>query len=637
MSGQLALAFTLRYQDSGSSAAQRALDGIKKSLDDVNRSGTGATGTAERVSQALRQVESASIGTGRAAATAAQDIARLGDGRAAQGLEQVTRRATAAAAALRTVQGLAGAGGAALQLWGQGAAAVGAARMVLQQPVRETMAYDRRLANLANTAYAEAGVADRQAGMRSLDAAIMAAVRAGGGTREGALDTLDKLVASGVYQPNQAAAALPTLTRFGTAAAAEPGQLADIAIRAQQTFGVRDIQAVLDQAMRAGQLGGFELKDMARWLPQQMAAARQAGLSGESGLRTLLAANQAAVITAGTKDEAGNNLVNLLAKINSQDTANDAKKLGIDLPGSLAAARGKGVNGLDAFVNLVEQLVAKDVKFQSLRRKAAGATGDEQRATYGAMGDILQGSVVGKLVQDRQALMALLAVMNNRGEVNRIRGELGSAAGTGDKAFALIAQTPSFKAEQLAAEKANAMQTALDQVNPLLGTLAERVTELAREHPKLTAAAVAATTALTALAAAAGGVGLVGLLSRFMGNGAVAGTGAAGAAAGMGTAALGVMAAGAAGYGAGTLINDKLVDGTAVGDKLGEFLAEIAAFFGSQEARDALAINRQAEAAAALQQAATALQQRPPIVVQLDGQVVYQSVADIAADVARRR
>ena len=35
-------------------------------------------------------------------------------------------------------------------------------------------------------------------------------------------------------------------------------------------------------------------------------------------------------VTAGTKDQAGNNLVNLLRKLNSQDTAQDFKKLGID-------------------------------------------------------------------------------------------------------------------------------------------------------------------------------------------------------------------------------------------------------------------------------------------------------------------
>ena len=81
----------------------------------------------------------------------------------------------------------------------------------------------------------------------------------------------------------------------------------------------------MNMAMSAGQAGGFELKDMAKWLPQQMAAASMSGMSGRAGFAKLAALNQAAMITAGNKEEAGNNVVNLLGKINSNDTAADAK------------------------------------------------------------------------------------------------------------------------------------------------------------------------------------------------------------------------------------------------------------------------------------------------------------------------
>ena len=367
------------------------------------------------------------------------------------------------------------------------------------------MGYDRQLANLSNTAYAGESLDTRRSGMRSLDAAVTAAVRAGGGTREGALGALDKLVASGVYtNPAEAARVLPSLVKGGTAAAADPALLANIAIRGKQTFGLNDPGRAIDMAMKAGQLGGFELKDMAKWLPEQMAMARQSGMRGESGFATLLAANQAAAITAGTKDEAGNNLVNLLAKINSQDTAKDAKKLGIDLSGTLAAAAGKGVNGLDAFVNLVEQIVAKDKSFGAMKTKAASAKGDEKQAAFTAQADILQGSAVGKIIQDRQALMALVGIMNNRGYVNDVRSQTMNAGGTADSAFSLISETPSYKAEQLAAEKAIAMQNALDKVNPALGGMADGLAGIMKEWPGFSAAVVGGTTALTALAAAAG-------------------------------------------------------------------------------------------------------------------------------------
>ncbi|MFH4242913.1 hypothetical protein WAI99_22550, partial [Acinetobacter baumannii] len=56
-----------------------------------------------------------------------------------------------------------------------------------------------------------------------------------------------------------------------------------------------------------------------KWLAQQMAAARVVGYSGEKGLVELVAMNQVAMKIAGTADEAGNNVVNLLAKLSSRE------------------------------------------------------------------------------------------------------------------------------------------------------------------------------------------------------------------------------------------------------------------------------------------------------------------------------
>lgn len=56
-----------------------------------------------------------------------------------------------------------------------------------------------------------------------------------------------------------------------------------------------------------------------------------------------------------------------------------------------------------------------------------------------------------------------------------------------------------------------------------------------------------------------------------------------------GMAGLGVTAAGAAGYGIGTLINDQLIEGTELGDMIGEGIARTLAFFGNDEAQQAVA------------------------------------------------
>lgn len=63
---------------------------------------------------------------------------------------------------------------------------------------------------------------------------------------------------------------------------------------------------------------------------------------------------------------------------------------------------------------------------------------------------------------------------------------------------------------------------------------------------------------------------------------------ASGGAAGLAAAGGMVAGAGAAGYGVGTIINKKLIEGTALGDSIGRGIAKTLAVFGHQGARDAL-------------------------------------------------
>lgn len=637
MSGDLAVSFTLKLNDLASGPGARALQIFARSLRDMEgvakSSSSNAISAFQKLASArqilgirpekeiqneIRQTEAAYqrlAASGQASSRElgrAQDAMRQKVSELRKELDGVKSSSGGAQAALSKALAVAG--------------AYQAGKAVLSGPATKTMSYDRQLANLSNTAYAGQSLDARRAGMKTLDTDVVAAVRAGGGTREAALGALDKMVASGAYvdksgqnDMREIGGLMPILTKSGTAANVDPALLADIAIRGKQTFGLVDTGKALDQAIKAGQLGGFELKDMAKWLPQQMAMGRQSGLKGDEGFKTLLAANQAVAITAGSKEEAGNNLVNLLAKINSQDTAKDAHKLGINLSGTLAAAQGKGVNSLDAFVNLVEQIVGKDKNFVALREKAKNAKGDEQRATFESMGDIMQGSSIGKLVQDRQALMALVGIMQNRNYMNSIRDQLGNARGTSDDAFALIAGTAGYKTEQFAQEKAIAQQSAFDSVNPALGGFAEGLTGVMREWPGFSAAIVGSTTALTALAAAAGAASLASVLTGGGGaagaaGGSIAGRlagklsglggrilGAAGSAAGsvagavLTPAGLGVTAAAAGGYGAGTLLSmgiNKADEkfGTSINTDIGRLVAIVMAGLGHQGAKEALQI-----------------------------------------------
>ncbi|GAB7214751.1 hypothetical protein OS42_13620 [Dickeya oryzae] len=241
--------------------------------------------------------------------------------------EQLTRLRTelnGTASAMGKFERLRNAGSNAMAVAG----GVATAAAVVSQPIKKAASYEYTLANMANTAYADRDIAGRKAGMGELDQLIRQSVKTGGGTKEGAAETLDALLASGAVEMDSAKAMLPVLQKYSTATGTDAKDLAQIAIRLKQTFGIsdKDIGKALNMAISAGQGGGFELKDMAKWLPQQLAFSSNVGMKGLDDFAVLLGLNQASAITAGTKDQAGNNAVNLLQKINSQDAANAAKK-----------------------------------------------------------------------------------------------------------------------------------------------------------------------------------------------------------------------------------------------------------------------------------------------------------------------
>jgi hypothetical protein len=109
------------------------------------------------------------------------------------------------------------------------------------------MAYDRRLALMANTAYSERDVAGRIAGKADLDKAIRNATKNGLGTPEQAAETLNTLVGSGAMGNGKAGLEssiklLPVLQKAATGTGANANDLAQIAIAAKQNMGLSDEQ-----------------------------------------------------------------------------------------------------------------------------------------------------------------------------------------------------------------------------------------------------------------------------------------------------------------------------------------------------------------------------------------------------------
>lgn len=145
--------------------------------------------------------------------------------------------------------------------WGSNAMAITggvvAAGAVVAPSIKNQVGYEYRLADMANTAFGDEDTAGRRAGMKSMDQLIRRSVTVGGGNKESAAETLNTLLASGAVDFKSAERLLPTLQKYSTATGADPSDLAQIAIRLKQNFGISDeqIPTALNMSIKAGQLG----------------------------------------------------------------------------------------------------------------------------------------------------------------------------------------------------------------------------------------------------------------------------------------------------------------------------------------------------------------------------------------------
>lgn len=478
------------------------------------------------------------------------------------------------------------------------AAGVGAGAAVLAPVVSRVMSYDERLAHMTNTAFNDRNTAGRIAGMGELDKMIQDAVRYGGGTRDNAATALSELLATGAFKPAEAMTIFREAVLAGTANNTSALDFVNLAAKAGKTMGITPdrMGAIFGMGTYAGQQGAFEIANMAKWLPAQMANSKAVGLYGEKGFAKLAALNQAAVNTAGTKDEAGNNVVNLLGKIGALDTAKDFQKTsGINISKELAQGRVRGLDALDVVGNLLDKQLAKDKNYQQVQKRLATATGGDRQAALEAVSNIAQGTVIGKYFQDRQALMALYAYMQERKRVDEIAAGALTNTDAAQRNMDVLRARPTASVEAAKNEGEIALQNAFNGLLMPIKGVADGMTSLAREYPEMTKWTVGSAVALSTLAAAAGAAALGATLMGGKGTlgklgGMVAGLPGMAALGTAGTWTGGALAAGAAGYGVGSLIY-KGIEGTKAADGLGELIARGLALFGNAEAANAVRIN----------------------------------------------
>lgn len=218
---------------------------------------------------------------------------------------------------------------------------------------------------------------------------------------------LDLLLAKGM-DLDAATAAIGPAGRLATAYKVDMADGAAAAYASVNNLKVlsSDTAKIFDAMAAAGNEGGFEVRDMARHFPSLTAQMQALGERGVPAVADLSAALQVAMHTAGSADEAGNNVKNLLAKINAPATIRAFKKnFGVDLPAAMKKLTDEGMSSMEAIAMVTKEATGGDMK------------------------------KLGFAFEDMQARQGMMALIQNLEEYKRIRAAAMNSGGTVDKAF----------------------------------------------------------------------------------------------------------------------------------------------------------------------------------------------------------
>jgi TP901 family phage tail tape measure protein len=306
---------------------------------------------------------------------------------------------------------------------------------------------------------------------------------------------VDTLAGLGASVPD-AAKMIPSIGKASTAYKADVADMAAATFAAKDNLkvAVGETGKVIDIMAQSGKRGAFELKDMAAQFPGLTAAYQSLGQSGTGAVADLAAGAQIARKGAGNSEEAGNNLLNLLNKINAKETNMNFKKFGVDLPAALKKAAAEGKGPLQAITELTNTALK----------------GDTKKLSY--------------LFGDAQVQAALRPMIANLNEFKSIRAEALGASGTTDRDFADRMKDSAEKTKQLKVDAASLAITFGAQLLPTVDAVVERasafakwISDVATRHPDLTKAIAigAATFAGLFFILGGGAIVIAGLVAPF--------------------------------------------------------------------------------------------------------------------------
>jgi TP901 family phage tail tape measure protein len=254
---------------------------------------------------------------------------------------------------------------------------------------------------------------------------------------------LESLVAGGL-DLKDALPAMPAIAKTAQAAGAEVEDMATTTLALNQNLkiGTDQMQNAFDILVKGGKAGKFELKDMARYIPSIAPAAVAVGMKGEEGLMRLVAALQTVRNGTGTTEEAADSMLNIFAKMESEETTKKFKKFGIDLRSEMTKARKEGKDLLEVFIDLSDKAIGGDL------------------------------SKVPQLFSDMQFARGMRALLSYRDLNKKVMDELRTSAGSTQKDFEKVMNTPAIAMKRMSEATdrfVNSVGYGLDKLSKKMG------------------------------------------------------------------------------------------------------------------------------------------------------------------------
>ncbi|WP_242650044.1 phage tail tape measure protein [Rodentibacter trehalosifermentans] len=542
---KMTLALGLKAQDFASRTLDRLRGNVTKLADEQQRQAKRTTQVTKKsyqlVQEAMRTRERLGIRSENAIqAEIAQTIASYNKLKAS-GMLSARALAREAEATKRKIASLNAEMG--KTTWGQrlgnagrmiaGATAGLAAGAAVAVPkIKNASDYDLEIAKIANTAYSGASIEEKTKGKEKIHHSIKETLNYGG-TKEDALGAIGRLTGEGNVSVEDALKLLPIIQMNATATGASTDDISAL-VNSLLNFGIKvdDIQKALDYAGAAGKAGGFELKDMARFAPEFLSTAGNAGLGGLEDLKQVLKGAQQVYKVSGGTGQTSTNLVNFFAKLRSSDVAKKFEKLevydpktkkthGIDFEKSMTNEMKTGKNAIEAFMTIVDQVLASDRTYQKLLKELDNAKDDtEAKALAERIAKYVETTKLSQVMPDIQAGTAMFAMRRDKNTAQNVDEQYAIAekGNFNQEDFDFMRQQNGVKF-QIARNKHE--MTSIENwngANDKLGDAADWLGENMDEFPNLTKAVVGATDALQIFGAGLAGFSLVDLLTGKIGN-----------------------------------------------------------------------------------------------------------------------